>query len=89
MVLRNSPISWWMYLAYGVGKILMVVLACYAIYSVAVELAASSPDAGATAMAWMMIVGLPGAILPVVSLVVINLKGVREFLGTPVVGRIF
>jgi hypothetical protein len=91
MLLRNSAISRWMYIAYGAAKILMVILSCYAVYSVAQEIALAngSPDPGATATAWMLITALPAAALPIAILVVMNLKATREFLGTPVVGRIF
>jgi hypothetical protein len=88
MLLRNSPMSRWMYLAWGVGKILIVIISCYAVYSVAAEME-GPPDGGATGMAWMLITALPAAIFPIVVLVMINLKSTREFLGTPVVGRIF
>ena len=87
--LRNLPIAWWLWLVYGIGKILLVVLSCYAVYSVAAELSANSPDSASTAMAWMLITAMPGVIFPVVVLVVICLRSVREFLGTETVGRIF
>ena len=64
-------------------------LSCYAIYSVAAELGANSPDATSTALAWMLIVGATGAIYPMVLLMVMNLRSVREFLGTETVSRIF
>ena len=48
-----------------------------------------SPDARATALAWMVIVGAVGAIYPIVLLITMNLKSVREFLGTATVARIF
>jgi hypothetical protein len=91
MVLRNSPASRWMYMAYGAAKIVLVSLSCYAVYAVAQEmaLAAGSLDPGTTAIAWLMITALPAFVLPVVILVVMNLKSVKEFLETPVVGRIF
>ena len=89
VLLRNRPMARWMYYAYGVGKILLVVLSCYAVYSVALQLAKQSPDAQSTAMAWMLITALPGAIFPVVVLVVMSLRMTREFLGVETVGRIF
>ncbi|HEX4055551.1 MAG TPA: hypothetical protein VHX86_14900 [Tepidisphaeraceae bacterium] len=89
MVLRNSPISRWMHLGYAIGKIPLVALSCFAIYQVAMALNARSPDAESTANAWMMIVGMPGIVYPIVLLIVMNLRSVREFLGTPTVARIF
>lgn len=89
MVLRNSPISRWMHLGYAIGKIPLVALSCYAIYQVAMALNARSPDAESTANAWMMIVGMPGIVYPIFLLIVMNLRSVREFLGTPTVARIF
>jgi hypothetical protein len=89
VLLRNLPMSRWMYYAFGIGKILLVILSCYAVYTVAMELSAQSPDSQSTAMAWMLITALPGVILPVVVLIVMSLRGVKEFLGTPTVGRIF
>lgn len=89
MLLRNSPIARWMHLGYAAGKVLLVALSCYAVYSVAVELAGRSADAQSTALAWMLIVAAPGVVYPLVLLVVMNLKSVREFLSAPTVSRIF
>jgi hypothetical protein len=89
MLLRNSPLSRWMLLGYAIGKLLLAGLACYAIYSVAMALNASDPDAGSTALAWMLIVAATGVIYPIVLLIVMNLRFVREFLATPTVGRIY
>ncbi len=89
MVLKNSPISRWMHLGYAIGKIPLVALSCFAIYQVAMALDARSPDAQSTANTWMMIAGMPGIVYPIVLLIVMNLRSVREFLGTPTVARIF
>jgi hypothetical protein len=89
MLLRNSPHSRWMILGYSIGKLLLVGLSCYAIYSVAVALNPSDPNPGSTATAWMLIVGATGAIYPIILLIVINLRFVREFLATPTVARIY
>jgi len=89
MLLRNSPLSRWMLLGYSIGKLLLVGLSCYAIYSVAMALNLTDPDAASTAMAWMLIVGATGAIYPIVLLIVMNLPFVREFLATPTVARIY
>jgi hypothetical protein len=88
-LLRNAPIARWLHLGYAVGKLLLVVLSCYALYTVGEQLGGSSPDAQSAAMAWMLIVAAPGAIYPLVLLVVMNLKSAREFLSTPTVARIF
>ncbi len=89
VVLRNLAVSRWMTMGYAIGKLLLGVLSCYSIYQVAMELGSKSPDAESTAFAWMMIVGGAGLVYPIVLLIVMNLKGVREFLGTPTVARIF
>jgi len=89
MVLRNIPASRWMHLVWAGAKLILVVLSCYAMFSVVEQLDASSPDAQSAAMAWMLIMAAPGAIYPVVVLVVMNLRMVKEFLGTATVGRIF
>jgi hypothetical protein len=89
MLLRNSAVSRWMMLGYAIGKILLGVLSCYSIYQVALGLSARSPDSESTALAWMMIVGATGFVFPVVLLIVMNLRSVREFLGAPTVTRIF
>lgn len=89
VVLRNLAVSRWMMLGYAIGKILLGVLSCYSIYQVVLALDASSPDAESTAFAWMMILGVSGVVYPIVLLIVMNLKNVREFLGTPTVARIF
>jgi hypothetical protein len=89
MVMRSAPQSRWMLLIYAIGKMMLVALSCYAIYSIARELNASSLDSQSTAMAWMLIVGGPGIIFPVILLIVMNLKSVREFLYAPTVARIF
>jgi hypothetical protein len=41
------------------------------------------------AFAWMMIMGATGLVYPVVLLIVMNLRSVREFLSAPTVSRIF
>jgi hypothetical protein len=89
VVLRNSAVSRWMMMGYAIGKILLAVLSCYSIYQVVLGLSARSPDSASTAFAWMMIVGASGFVLPVILLVVMNLKSVREFLSVPTVARIF
>ncbi|MGD0464391.1 MAG: hypothetical protein ABSB74_18055 [Tepidisphaeraceae bacterium] len=89
VVLRNLPASRWMLLGYAIGKMLLAVLSCYSIYEVTLALDASSPDAKSTAFAWMMMLGTAGIVYPMVLLIVMNLKLVREFLGTPTVARIF
>jgi hypothetical protein len=89
VVLRNLAVSRWMTLGYAIGKILLCGLSCWAIYRVAMELDAGSGDAGSTAMGWVIFGGALGAVFPVVLLVVMNLKLVREFLGAPTVARIF
>jgi hypothetical protein len=89
MVLRNSAESRWMLLGYAGGKLALAGLSCYAVHSVAMELGANSPDAESAAMAWTLIVGATGAIYPVVLLIAMNLRSVREFLGAATVGRVF
>jgi hypothetical protein len=89
VTLRNLPASRWMHLGYAAGKIPLAGLSCYVIYTVAFAMDAKSPDAAATALAWMLIVGAVGAIYPIVLLITMNLKSVREFLGTATVARIF
>jgi hypothetical protein len=89
VLLRNSAVSRWMMLGYAIGKILLGMLSCYSIYQVALGLSARSPDSESTAFAWMMIVGATGFVFPVVLLIVMNLRSVREFLGAPTVTRIF
>ena len=89
MTLRNLPPSRWMHLGYAAGKIVLVGLSCYVIYTVAFAMDANVPDARSTALAWMVIVGAVGAIYPIVLLITMNLKSVREFLGTATVARIF
>ena len=78
-----------MMLGYAIGKILLGVLSGYSIYQVALGLSARLPDSESIAFAWMMIVGVSGVVFPVVLLIVMNLRLVREFLGTPTVARIF
>ncbi len=89
VLLRNSAASRWMMLGYAIGKILLGVLSGYSIYQVALGLSARLPDSESIAFAWMMIVGVSGVVFPVVLLIVMNLRLVREFLGTPTVARIF
>jgi hypothetical protein len=89
VLLRNSAVSRWMMLGYAIGKILLGVLSCYSIYHVALGLSARSPDSASTAFAWMMIVGVAGFAFPVLLLIVMNLRSVREFLSAPTVARIF
>ncbi len=89
VLLRNSAVSRWMMMGYAIGKILLGVLSCYSIYQVALGLSARSPDSESTAFAWMMIVGVAGFVFPVLLLIVMNLRSVREFLNAPTVARIF
>jgi hypothetical protein len=89
VLMRNAPIARWLHLGYAVGKLLLVVLSCYALYTVAEQLGNSTPDAQSVAMAWTLIVAAPGAIYPIVLLLVMNLKSAREFLSTPTVARIY
>jgi hypothetical protein len=89
VTLRNLPASRWMHLGYAAGKIVLAILSCCAIYTAAFAMDAKSPDARETALAWMLIVGAVGAMYPIVLVIAMNLKSVREFLGTPTVARIF
>jgi len=89
MALRNAPPSRWMHLAYAAGKILIVGFSCWAVYTVARELAAKSGDAREIAMVWMICASGVGWIYPIVLLIVMNLRSVKEFLGVPTVARIF
>ena len=89
VMLRNLPAARWMHLAYAGIKMVLAGLSCYAIYAVAMDLDAGAPDARGTALAWMLIVGAVGFVYPVVLMIVMNLKSVREFLGTATVARIF
>jgi hypothetical protein len=89
MTLRNIPASRWMHMGYAVGKLAIVVLSCYAIFTVAYALDSGSAQPAAVATTWMLLAGGIGAIYPVVLLVSMNLKAVREFLATPTVARIF
>ncbi len=89
VTLRNLPAARWMHLCYAIGKMVLAILSCYAIYTAAFAMDAKSPDARQTALAWMLIVGAVGMIYPIVLLITMNLKSVREFLATPTVARIF
>jgi hypothetical protein len=89
VVLRNANVSRWMMLGYAIGKIPLGGLSCYAIYQVVLGLNPRSSDSGSMAFAWMMIMGATGLVYPVVLLIVMNLRSVREFLSAPTVSRIF
>jgi hypothetical protein len=89
VTLRNLPLSRWMHIVYAIAKIMLAGFSCYAIYTMAFAMDSNAPDARATALAWMLIFGAVGAIYPVVLVIVMNLKSVREFLGTATVARIF
>src|SRR5580704_1802977 len=88
VTLRNLPLSRWMHIVYAIAKIMLAGFSCYAIYTMAFAMDSNAPDARATALAWMLIFGAVGAIYPVVLVIVMNLKSVREFLGTATVARI-
>ncbi len=89
VVLRNLPVSRGMILGYAIGKMPLAALSCVSIYRVTLALSARSPDAQSTAFAWMTILGAVGIVYPIVLLIVMNLKSVREFLAAPTVARIF
>lgn len=88
MTMRNSPLSRWMHLGYAIAKILIVMLSCCAVYTIAKALAAGSADARTTALWWMLSAGV-GGIYPIVLLFAMNMKSVRGFLSTPTMARIF
>jgi len=89
MMLRNQPASRWMHLGYAGVKVVLAGLSCYAVYTVAIELNTGSQDARSTALAWMLIVAAVGFIYPVLLVITMSLKPVREFLATSTVARIF
>jgi hypothetical protein len=87
--LRNAPASRWMHLVYAVGKIFLATFSCISIYSIARQLAGSNPDPAGVALMWTLIVAAPGAIYPLVLLLAMNTRSVREFLSAPTVARIY
>jgi hypothetical protein len=89
MMLRNRPASRWMHLGYAGVKVVLAGLSCYAVYTVAIELNASSQDVRSTALTWMLIVAAVGFVYPVVLVITMSLKPVREFLEAATVARIF
>jgi hypothetical protein len=78
-----------MHLGYAGVKVVLAGLSCYAVYTVAIELNASSQDVRSTALTWMLIVAAVGFVYPVVLVITMSLKPVREFLEAATVARIF
>jgi len=83
VLMRNSPMAWWMLVGYGIAKLLVTVLSVCAVYSIGMELGGGDSDAQSVAMAWAIILGAPGAVWAVVVLIVMSLRSAREFLSVP------
>jgi hypothetical protein len=88
MLTRNSALARKLHLGYAVFKLLLVALTCYSWYMVWNEVINNpnnpQPDPNAP-FAVMCIFGLPGAIYPIILLIVLNLRSVRQFFAAPVV----
>jgi hypothetical protein len=90
LTMKNSPWGRTMHLIYAVLKILAAGAGAYATYVVWIALATSNDPSADTSgeVIWIIIIAAVGMLYPLALLVLMNVRGVREFYKTPVVGRI-